>query len=299
MRIKLLSVSNLNFSSISKVNPGAKERLVQITGPNEESINYAKLLIEDTIKRNASPIRETSQEGSCSSLASSDDQPQGIQRTRSGVMLSQQQSVQMSMAGKLQRSSSQHNNMFQTMNSSEVSVEEYKYTVNIGNHCLKITGDSLDLVKVAKLVLDDFFTNEEFLKPADALSMTAEPSMIPAAHQLPTHPSPFTDSGINVDLLAQSASTGGLQARQSSLEPTVVEADEPVVTADEQANAVYDIPFFKSQSVDLTLSGDDNPLTANGLNRSRRSHFSRKDSTPETQTKPAKIESELLIKTCH
>lgn len=267
---------------------------MQITGPNEESINYAKLLIEDTIKRNASPIRETSQEGSCSSLASSDDQPQGIQRTRSGVMLAQSQGGQMTMAGKLQRSSSQHNNMYQNMSSSEVSVEEYKYTVNIGNHCLKITGDSLDLVKVAKLVLDDFFTNEEFLKPSDALTMATEPPMTPSGHQLPSHPSPFTDSGINVDLLAQSAST--VPARQSSQEPTI-EENIFVATANEQSSSVNDIPFFKSTSIDssiLTLTDDDNPLNVNGLNRSRRSHFSRKDSTPETQPKAVKVESELL-----
>lgn len=200
----------------------------------------------------------------------------------------------MTMAGKLQRSGSQHTNMYQNLSTSEVSVEEYKYTVNIGNQCLKITGDSLDLVKVAKLVLDDFFTNEEFLKSSDALTMTSEPSMIPSGHQLPTHPSPFTDSGINVDLLAHSASTSFMSARQGSQEPTI-EENIFAATANEQSSSVNDIPFFKSTSIDsstLTLTDDDNPLIANGLNRSRRSHFSRKDSTPETQPKVVKVESE-------
>ncbi|XP_014247647.1 uncharacterized protein LOC106665626 isoform X3 [Cimex lectularius] len=55
-----------------KVNPGAKERLVQITGPEEDKIMFAKQLIEETIKRNASPIREVEKEvGSNSSLNSS------------------------------------------------------------------------------------------------------------------------------------------------------------------------------------------------------------------------------------
>lgn len=136
------------------VNPGAKERLVQITGPNEESINYAKLLIEDTIKRNASPIREASQEGSCSSLASSDDQQvTAVPRNRVGIQMSQQQHQgQMpTMVNKLARSHSYHNSNYlvHSQSSNDASLGEYKYTVNIGVHSLKITGDSLELVKVS------------------------------------------------------------------------------------------------------------------------------------------------------
>lgn len=137
------------------VNPGAKERLVQITGPSEESINYAKHLIEDTIKRNASPIREASQEGSCSSLASSDDQQvTTVPRTRSGNSLSQQhQMVQGPMSNKLSRSNSQHNNFLtHSVSANDASLGEYKYTVSVGSNNLKITGDSLELVRVSSLL---------------------------------------------------------------------------------------------------------------------------------------------------
>lgn len=138
------------------MNPGAKERLVQITGPSEESINYAKLLIEDTIKRNASPIREASQEGSCSSLASSDDQQiTAVSRTRSGNSISQQHQNQAPMGNKLMRINSQHNSNFLThsLSTNDASLGEYKYTVNVGSHNLKITGDSLELVRVSTMVL--------------------------------------------------------------------------------------------------------------------------------------------------
>lgn len=128
------------------MNPGAKERLVQITGPNEESINYAKLLIEDTIKRNASPIREASQEGSCSSLASSDDQ-QVTAMPRARPVMQQQMPL---MGNKLTRSNSQHNNfLIHSLSTNDASLGEYKYTVCVGNHNLKITGDSLELVRVS------------------------------------------------------------------------------------------------------------------------------------------------------
>lgn len=136
------------------MNPGAKERLVQITGPSEESINYAKLLIEDTIKRNASPIREASQEGSCSSLASSDDQQAtSVPRARPGTLSQQHQNMMQAPVGnKLTRSNSQHNSNFLThsLSSNDASLGEYKYTVNVGSHNLKITGDSLELVRVSK-----------------------------------------------------------------------------------------------------------------------------------------------------
>lgn len=133
------------------VNPGAKERLVQITGSNEESINYAKLLIEDTIKRNASPIREASQEGSCSSLASSDDQQiTAVPRARQVAPMIQQSSVQGPMGSKLTRSTSQHNTSYlvHSQSQNDAAFGEYKYTVNVGSHNLKITGDSLELVRV-------------------------------------------------------------------------------------------------------------------------------------------------------
>lgn len=136
------------------MNPGAKERLVQITGPSEETINYAKLLIEDTIKRNASPIRDDpSQEGSISSLTSSEDQQVTVlPRSRANMQMNQQlQSVSAMTGNKLMRTNSQHNSNFliHSLSTNDASLGEYKYTVNVGSHTLKITGDSLELVRVS------------------------------------------------------------------------------------------------------------------------------------------------------
>lgn len=129
---------------------------MQITGPNEESINYAKMLIEDTIKRNASPIRETSQEGSISSLTSSiDDQQIAAMRSRpimssvgSAIQLQSVTNVvqQLPMGNKLTRSNSHH--YFSLIQQNDASVGEFKYTVQVGDHVLKISGDSLKLVQV-------------------------------------------------------------------------------------------------------------------------------------------------------
>ncbi|GLG96583.1 hypothetical protein R5R35_007291 [Gryllus longicercus] len=129
-------------SDSGKVSPGAKERLVQITGPAEDKINYAKQLMEDTIRRNASPVRLEQAEkervgGSSSSLNSSasDDSnrlAQGMNRTK----------------------------LLHSFSTNDASLGEYKYTVTVGNHSLKITGTNLDLVRTAKLVLDEYFSGE-------------------------------------------------------------------------------------------------------------------------------------------
>jgi len=52
----------LTVISFQKVVPGARERLVQITGPVQDNILQARRLIEDTIRRNQSPVRKEEEE---------------------------------------------------------------------------------------------------------------------------------------------------------------------------------------------------------------------------------------------
>ncbi|XP_045537130.1 eukaryotic translation initiation factor 4E-binding protein Mextli isoform X6 [Papilio machaon] len=138
-----------------KVSPGAKERLVQITGPNEENVNHAKHLIGDTIRRNASPVRlegalEGPLAGSRASLdsAGSDDAPHVLQREKSP-----------------------HNNnrtLLHSFSTNDAALGEYKHTVTFGQHSIKITGNNLDLVKTAKLVLDEYFESAGALEALGA-----------------------------------------------------------------------------------------------------------------------------------
>ncbi|XP_013133778.1 PREDICTED: uncharacterized protein LOC106099707 isoform X3 [Papilio polytes] len=138
-----------------KVSPGAKERLVQITGPNEENVNHAKHLIGDTIRRNASPVRlegalEGALAGSRASLdsAGSDDAPRLVQREKSP-----------------------HNNtraLLHSFSTNDAALGEYKHTVTFGQHSIKITGNNLDLVKTAKLVLDEYFESAGALEALGA-----------------------------------------------------------------------------------------------------------------------------------
>ncbi|XP_055633670.1 eukaryotic translation initiation factor 4E-binding protein Mextli isoform X2 [Toxorhynchites rutilus septentrionalis] len=312
-----------------KVNPGAKERLVQITGPNEEKINYAKQLIEDTIRRNASPVRlETSQDGSCSSLASSASDEMiprrqisdGSNITMSGnagqrnSMLSnqsafvpnqqisgpqsaaglnlnlanntmyqqhQQQQQQYPSHPKLVRNGSQNNGqqsgmLLHSFSTNDASLGEYKYTVNIGRHSIKITGDCFELVRVAKLVLDDYFSSNEFLASVEMGSSFDLPTSLasPVTPMAGQHPlitgSPFVDSGVGLDAMA--AGMGTMNLNCTEVDDDVFIVDPPTLTGGLKSGD-------SSSSSNSTLVTS-TPVN-NGLSRSRRSHFSRKDSAPE------------------
>lgn len=323
-----------------KVATGAKERLVQITGPNEEKINYAKQLIEDTIRRNASPVRlDNSQDGSCSSLASSGSD-ETVPRKEAGsnanarsalvgamaemaanngggttnglvgsFMSSQQSAVpgalSLNLSGysqtapatythpKLTRNGSQNSGqqrnsagnggmLLHSFSTNDASLGEYKYTVNVGQHSLKITGDCLELVKVAKLVLDDYFSSNEFLASVDMCSSFDLPNSLsspvgamPGQHSLITG-TPFVDSGVGLNNIG-----GTVGDVSNSIE--LMDDDVFIV----ESGAGYKPNEVQNSGSSSTISANSN----NGLSRSRRSHFSRKDSAGDglKETAPATV----------
>ncbi|ETN60682.1 hypothetical protein AND_007688 [Anopheles darlingi] len=322
-RVHMIEELSETVISFQRVATGAKERLVQITGPNEEKINYAKQLIEDTIRRNASPVRLDSQDGSCSSLASSasdetvprKEPGSSSSNARSSLVgalvelagnatngmpygMGNQQTMQPTTTGaltlnlggyshapssythpKLSRNGSQNSGqrngnaangagmLLHSFSTNDASLGEYKYTVNVGQHNLKITGDCLELVKVAKLVLDDYFSSNEFLASVDMCTSFDLPNSLasPVAtmaggpHSLITG-TPFVDSGVGLNTM--SANVGDLGGNGIDLDDDVfvVEPGVPLKTGDTQNTA---------------------SAANNGLSRSRRSHFSRKDSAGE------------------
>ncbi|XP_047986964.1 eukaryotic translation initiation factor 4E-binding protein Mextli isoform X1 [Leguminivora glycinivorella] len=137
-RVHMIEELSDTIISFQRVSPGAKERLVQITGPNEENVNHAKHLIGDTIRRNASPVRL---EGALEPGAAADDNGEEADDEPRA------------------REKSPHNNraLLHSFSTNDAALGEYKYTVTFGPHSIKITGQNLDLVKTAKLVLDEYF----------------------------------------------------------------------------------------------------------------------------------------------
>ncbi|XP_060666438.1 eukaryotic translation initiation factor 4E-binding protein Mextli isoform X1 [Drosophila nasuta] len=323
-RVHMIEELSETIISFQRVNPGAKERLVQITGPAEDKINYAKQLMEDTIRRNASPVRlepapsAGGAGGSCSSLNSSNSDdavvvqprtPGGssslanrlsfnsaqnfMTATAAAQQISQHHQQQhqqqqqhhhhqqqvanaaaaaTAAAGKVLRPNQQL--LMHSYSTNDASVGEYKFTVNVGQHLIKITGDCCELVRVAKLVLDDYFSSSEFLASIEAgaafdgtslVSPVTTPSTpLPGSGPpqfMMGNPLPLADSGIGLNYAAGQGNNNG-------------DGDDEVFAEPVNAN------------------GGSNQ---NGLARSRRSHFSRKESTPESKAVREKFEHEQAV----
>ena len=56
-RVAVVEELSKTVISFQKVDPKNKDRVLTITGSTEESIQFAKKLIEETIRRNVSPNR--------------------------------------------------------------------------------------------------------------------------------------------------------------------------------------------------------------------------------------------------
>ncbi|KAH8413410.1 hypothetical protein KR009_010910 [Drosophila setifemur] len=312
-RVHMIEELSETIISFQRVNPGAKERLVQITGPAEDKINYAKQLMEDTIRRNASPVRlepAPAAGGSCSSLNSSNSDDAVVQpRTPGGSSLAnrlsfnsaqnfmtasaaaqqitqhhqqhhqhhQQQQQQQHLhhqqqvaavaaaaaaaaaqataaAGKILRPNQQL--LMHSYSTNDASVGEYKFTVNVGQHLIKITGDCCELVRVAKLVLDDYFSSSEFLASIEAGAAFDGNSLV---SPVTTPSTPLPGAGPPQFMLPLADSGIGLNYAASSVANNNGEGEDEV---------------FES-------SNGGSSSASNGLARSRRSHFSRKESTPD------------------
>ncbi|XP_014471594.1 PREDICTED: uncharacterized protein LOC106742821 isoform X1 [Dinoponera quadriceps] len=201
-RVHMIEELSQTIISFQRVNPGAKERLVQITGTSEDKIHYAKDLIKDTIQRNASPVRleqsggeKGAMGGSSSSLNSSaSDESNRLQHNQHNSRL---------------RSSLLH-----SFSTNDASIGEYKYTVTVGNQSLKITGCNLDLVRTAKLVLDEHFLGEpdNFTSGVEYFNYEDEPSFS-VTSSTPVTRAPL--AAVNVNTLGRELSVDSAATSES------------------------------------------------------------------------------------
>ncbi|XP_053651043.1 eukaryotic translation initiation factor 4E-binding protein Mextli isoform X5 [Cherax quadricarinatus] len=205
-RVHMIEELSETIISFQRVAPGARERLVQITGPAEENINQAKHLIEETIRRNASPVRGdergsifTTLGGSSSSISShtSDETLQGSKR----------------------------NTLVHSQSMGDDPLGEYRYTVTHGSDVLRITGNNLHLVRTAKLVLDEFFSGERNLNNI-ALLLGTDASSEPVADSTTTtsqgrQPSPTVQTPTtDLDLTGESFKGGVVTVVRQPLFPS-------------------------------------------------------------------------------
>ncbi|XP_074040546.1 eukaryotic translation initiation factor mextil isoform X3 [Leptinotarsa decemlineata] len=183
-RVHMIEELSETIISFQRVNPGAKERLVQITGANEESINHAKQLIEDTIRRNASPVRDPV-------LSSS-----GGPLTGSSSSINSSASDDSALPGSARASRA----LMHSLSTNDANIGEYKYTVITKGCTIRITGDNLDLVRTSKLVLDEYFSGEPIHDVTQFYSFDSLPQPI-LSEEFPTTPLSPPDSLPSPDLV--------------------------------------------------------------------------------------------------
>ncbi|XP_047471879.1 eukaryotic translation initiation factor 4E-binding protein Mextli-like isoform X5 [Penaeus chinensis] len=253
-----------------KVAPGARERLVQITGPAEENINQAKHLIEETIRRNASPVRGDergsifSSMGGSSSSISSHTSDETLQVLRKQLSLDE-------MAFSSRHTGSKRNTLVHSQSIGDEPIGEYRYTVTHGSDALRITGNNLHLVRTAKLVLDEFFNGERNLNnialllgtdtPSDpavesptTTAMTGYPGRQPSSPvQTPTDLDPTSDSIKGVVTVVR--------------QPLFPSSSKEAIESAETGNDPGDVSsknrraLFQKTSEDRATNGDDTPST--------------------------------------
>ncbi|OQR71666.1 hypothetical protein BIW11_10864 [Tropilaelaps mercedesae] len=192
-RVHMIEELSDTVISFQRVSPGARDRLVQITGPTEESIHQAKQLIEETIRRNASPVREPSSLEEESSAGSSyEGGPRspsvGASSPSAGALSPHEGPVLLGSEGPTVGSRYppplQH-----SLSTSDATVDrDYTYMVQ----GIKISAPKQQLALAAKAVLEQHFS-------AAALMLT-EPNFIRVSQQ---------GGGGQLPLVAGLATVGG------------------------------------------------------------------------------------------
>lgn len=251
-RVHMIEELSETIISFQRVAPGARERLVQITGPAEENINQAKQLIEETIRRNASPVRgdERSGGGSGSIFTTLGGSSSSISSHTSDETLQ----------------GSKRNTLVNTQSVGEEPLGEYRYTVTRGSDALRITGTNLHLVRTAKLVLDEFFNGERNLNNIATLLGTDG-----ACDRPPSAESPTTPGGVPAPHSPTTPSTPGpiLHHPPSptiELDPNTENTKSSVVTVLRQ-------PLFPSSSKEAIENAESGSHPGDQSSKNRRALF--------------------------
>jgi len=133
-RVHMIEEMSDTIISFQRVLPGSLDRLVQITGTVPNNVAQAKVLMEDTIRRNQSPLPDGD---SHSNRASVDQAISGSSRPTSV-------------------SGSGHSGTAMTL--PHPGENEYKFSVKVGDDILRISSTNLQLVKSAKILLEEHYT---------------------------------------------------------------------------------------------------------------------------------------------
>ncbi|XP_035226546.1 uncharacterized protein LOC118198875 isoform X2 [Stegodyphus dumicola] len=128
-------------------------------------LSHAKLLVEDTIRRNASPIRENA-----------DTSELGVdakEHTEFGSSFSH-----------LDNQSFVKKQLVHSYSMSDASMKEYCIPVHIGHDVIKLSGNKSELLKTAKLVLTEYFAGQTKLQEKQYESLSSMSIQSPSENSM-------------------------------------------------------------------------------------------------------------------
>ncbi|KAF2356477.1 K domain type 1 [Trinorchestia longiramus] len=251
-RVHMIEELSETIISFQRVAPGARERLVQITGPSEESISQAKQLIEDTIRRNASPVREAlsmSSGGSCSAFSSSP-----LNGSNSSIASHTDEETG-SMNSCRRGGGVLGGTVSEGGPGSDACMGDYRYTVAHNSQAVRITGNNLKMVRAAKLVLDEFFNGEKNLNNiAQLLSAEGEDTSLSSPNPNPLCPPS------SPPMLVKPATPPATPPLSVTASPTATDAEEAPTRGDESPKlggvGILRQPLFPSSSKEAVEVAD-------------------------------------------
>uniref|UniRef100_A0A915JGF7 K Homology domain-containing protein n=1 Tax=Romanomermis culicivorax TaxID=13658 RepID=A0A915JGF7_ROMCU len=132
-RVSIIEELSGCIISFQKVAQEARERTLTITGPNDESILHAKILIEDTIRRNVSPTRP------------GDPQPTAHHQPLIGTMSNDETKTSTTTPS----------------TNGDVSGDELECALNEMGSILKLSCNDANVLKVARQALNEYFQRRD------------------------------------------------------------------------------------------------------------------------------------------
>ncbi|CAN7981035.1 unnamed protein product [Ixodes pacificus] len=153
-RVHMIEELSDTVISFQRVNPGVRDRLVQITGANENNILRAKDLIENTIRRNASPIRVSRLAFTGAALTEAESM---LHFHWQDVCDEGSPNYGMMVAKENQTSCGPKPSLVHSYSMGDASMREYTRDVSVGRDTIRINGHKEILVETAKLVLEKYF----------------------------------------------------------------------------------------------------------------------------------------------
>ncbi|KRT78541.1 hypothetical protein AMK59_7814 [Oryctes borbonicus] len=135
--------------------------------------------------------------------------------------------------------------LLHSLSTNDASIGEYKYTVVTGGHTIKITGDDLDLVRISKLVLDEYFSGEPIQDIGQFYSFDSLPQTGEVTHEPLSPPDSIPSPSVVANgQIEEVCETPPLRRPRASIEEIIKGKISPEPTEKKPNRLTYSIEYL-------------------------------------------------------